>query len=163
MLTMKKHLITLLTLFTFAALTAVSCKKDDTTDPGAPDSDYFVSYKADGKSITVDGETLAFAKTTGDQLGIYGVQAGSTSLLITIKKNLTTGNHLIKAPDAYANFTDENKKDFSTAIGNGAGVLMIEEYDATHIKGTFQFNGYNSTDNTLKAAITEGKFNVKID
>lgn len=161
---MKKHLITLLTLFTFAALFTVSCKKDDTTDPNEPGgSDYFVSYKADGKAITVEGEILAFAKTTGEQLGIYGVQAGSTSLLITIKKNLTVGNHLIKAPDAYANFTDENKKDFSTAIGNGAGVLMIEEYDATHIKGTFQFNGYNSTDNTLKAAITEGKFNVKID
>lgn len=161
---MKKHLITLLTLFTFAALTAVSCKKDDTTDPGEPgNSDYFVSYKADGNAISVEGELLAFAKTTGDQLGIYGVQAGSTSLLITVKKSLTVGNHLIKAPDAYANFTDENKKDFSTAIGNGAGVLIIDEYDSEHIKGSFQFNGYNSTDNTLKAAITEGKFNVKID
>ncbi|MCC6410044.1 MAG: hypothetical protein IT270_00210 [Saprospiraceae bacterium] len=142
----------LLSLFAFAA----SCNKDDDNDEGT----YF-SAKIDGASFE-SSDLLAYAVDFTDYLNFYGVkdQTAVESCYISVPKGTTPGTYTFNQNEYFALYSDANGVGYSSRWGLGSGSVTIEEIDASHAKGTFQFTAYDATTETMKKTFTEGKFDV---
>jgi hypothetical protein len=149
---MKQFLFFILALS--VAYTFSSCKKDDADDS-------FFKCKINEAPYEVEG-ILAYAVDFSGSYTIYGVKdnSGTESCYINIPKTATTGTHAFDGTDYYALYSDAAGVGFSTRLGSGNGSVTIEEIDAKHVKGTFQFTAYDSNTETLKKTVTDGRFDV---
>ena len=146
----------LLAVIWLLALTITSCKKDGNPDA---DSSYF-KCKVDGKEYNVEG-ILAYGVHFGDENGIYGLTGNGDqeTCFFIIPLDATKGTYTFDTNNR-GNFTDINKIDYSSLWGQGSGSVTIEEIDAVHAKGTFQFTAWDGDTETKTKTITDGKFNV---
>jgi hypothetical protein len=137
-------------LFSFSA-----CKKD-----GAGDS--FFRFKVDGASFEAEG-LLAYAVDFSDEVSFYGVQDqnGTQSCYINVPADSKPGTYALGAGDYDAYYIDGADASFSTNWGPSEGTVTIEEIDAKHARGTFQFTAYDSATESVKKTITDGKFDVE--
>jgi DNA-binding beta-propeller fold protein YncE len=149
------RILLLLGLFAFAA---ASCNKDDGNDDDGP---YFKA-KIDGAAYDAEG-TLAYAVDFDDYLNIYGVkdQSAVEACYISVPKGTTPGTYTFDLNNHFAYYTDASATGYSSRWGQGNGSVTIEEIDATHVKGTFQFTVFDGATETVKKTFTEGSFDVE--
>jgi Family of unknown function (DUF6252) len=133
-------------LYLFLVLAFVSCsdevKFNNPTFEGQKDNVFWraVDSKASistGGFLTIEASSkneVITLKTTTANPGNYSLGASTIKMVSYVKK------------DANGTVT------FSTGIGRGNGVIVIEEYDAVNktVTGTFKFNAVN--DNTISSA-----------
>ena len=137
-------------------VSVISCKKDDNKDST------FFRFKIDGADYEATG-LLAYATNFSDYFVIYGVKTqGSTeTCYISLPQGIGTGTHNLDDSDHSGYYVDGSSKAFSTNWGASTGTITIDEIDAAHVKGSFQFTAYDSDTETVKRTITEGQFNVE--
>ena len=150
---MKKLLfpvLAMLVLFTIA-----SCKKDGNSGP-------FFKFKINGEEREASG-LLAYGTYFSDYFVVYGVlnQTTSETCYFSLPEGVTAGTYQLNDGDHTGYYVDGESKAYSTLWGAGSGSVTIEEIDATHIKGSFKFDAYDSDTETVKKAITEGTFDVE--
>ena len=132
-----------------------SCKKGNDKDNS------FFRFKVDGAAFEAE-DLLAYAVDFTDDYTLYGVnsQNSSETCYINILATTKPGTYTLGAGDYTAYYIDAANKTFSTNWGASDGTVTIEEIDASHVKGTFQFTAYDSDTETVKKTITGGEFNV---
>jgi len=143
-----KILSTIVLCLGIVAMTATSCKKDDTTTS----DENVVSAKIDGVNFTAD---TIFAIVAGGSMSITSAK-GAEKIILYIPATATTGSHPI-------NFSTYNIMYFDNtgAIYNSqGGTITISRYDAAgkSIEGSFTQTMYNGAANKT---LTEGVFKVK--
>ena len=144
-------------LFTalFLLSTAISCKKD------ANSSGTFFEFKVNGRDFKASG-LLAYATNFSDDFAIYGIEDQNSKEVcyISLPKGIAAGTHALNDGDHSGYYVDADNQAFSTNWGASSGSVTIEEIDASHVKGTFQFIAYDSDTESIKKTLSEGKFNV---
>jgi hypothetical protein len=132
-----------------------ACKKDNNTD-----STYF-RFKVNGASFEATG-LLAYAVDFTDEFTLYDVkdQSGKETCYINILATTTPGTYNLGGGDYSGYYINDADVAFSTNWGASEGTVTIEEIDASHVKGTFQFMAFDADTETIKKTITEGEFNV---
>ncbi len=145
-------------LLTIIALlfTISSCKKDSDKD-----GTYF-RCRIDGGSYEASG-LLAYGTYFSDYFVIYGVksQGSSETCYISLPEGIGVGTHSLDDADHIGYYVDGANIAYSTNWGASSGTVTIEEIDASHVKGSFQFRAYDSDTETIKKTISEGEFNVE--
>lgn len=150
MLPMKNTIFILLSLLVFTS----SCKKDSDTD----DKTFYC--KVDGNAFEAKG-LLAYAVNFSTSFTIYGVQGTSVQETCHMTFPAGTGVGTYTFDDNIAGYyTDVNQVFYGTVWSDGIGTVTIEEIDAAHVKGTFEYTAYESANGVAKKEITNGKFNV---
>lgn len=165
-----------LILTVFVALT--SCKKDDPEEGN--NGDFYLNVKIDGTDFSAD---LSDPETWG----AFKYHAGTLSISVpkntanvgegTIMLNLLSGYNGAGTYTVGVGSTGNNYARYTTgsmATGNlnswnaetshnssGTGTITITSDANNIVEGTFQFDGYNNTNQTTKH-FTEGKFRLKI-
>jgi hypothetical protein len=152
---MKK--INFLTITLLLVLFSSACKKDGNG------SGSFFSCQLDGAKYYVDG-LYAYATNFSDDTVIYGVkdQGEGETIYISITKGTTKGTYPFDGDKYFGYYVDKSNKAHASIWGAGNGSVTIDEIDATHIKGTFQFNAYDADTETVKKEIKSGEFDVEI-
>ncbi len=154
---MQKNLILLFLL----GLMTFSCNKDDVDDLPTTASST-LSYKVDGKQVSIKGINAYGFVFSDESYGIYGLSSDGTEekCYILVPKNTALGQHVIKS-DIKAYYINKNEETFVTVFAEG-GTLNIEQKDDVHVKGTFSFVAGDGNTPSKKVNITEGSFNVRI-
>ncbi|MBC7777387.1 MAG: hypothetical protein H7246_18280 [Phycisphaerae bacterium] len=144
----------LIALFLLATVFS-ACKKD-----GDKDSTFF-RFKVNGTDYEATG-LLAYGTYFSNYFVIYGIkdQNSNETCYISLPEGITVGTHALDDNDHSAYYIDAADVAYSTFWGTSSGSVTIEEIDASHVKGTFQFTAYDSGTETIKKTITEGEFNV---
>lgn len=141
-------------LFLFVTVFA-ACKKDNDKDST------FFRFKVDGKDYEASG-LLAYATNFSDAFTIYGIkdQGSTETAYISLPLGSPAGTYTLGDSDHSAYYIDGSNVTYSTFWGASSGTVTIEEIDASHVKGTFQFTVFDSDTELVKKTITEGQFNV---
>jgi len=145
---------TIATIFALSLLVFAACKKDTDADSSS------FSCKIDGKEFKVKG-LLAYATKFSDDFTVYGVNEDNNTETVYVSLPLGTGpgTYTLNA-DFVGYYVDAADSAFSNLWGDGNGSVTITEIDEKHVAGTFSFDAYDSDTETVKKALTEGKFDV---
>ncbi|GEM_PF-2584445 len=137
------------------SVVATSCKKDNDKDST------FFRFKVNGTDYEATG-LLAYATNFSDHFTIYGIkdQSSTETSFISLPLGSPAGVYTLGDSDHSAYYIDASNVTYSTNWGASNGTVTIEEIDASHVKGTFQFTAFDSGTETVKKTITEGAFNV---
>ncbi len=138
-------------------LIAPACKKDKNDDS-------FFSCKVNGTTFEVEG-LGAYAFNFSSTFTIYGVSdidgnASNNLIYMSLPTGSGKGTYTMDSGDKNGYYIDAAGGTYSTLWGQGTGTITIDEIDEKHVKGSFQFTPSNSDDETKKATITDGKFDV---
>jgi hypothetical protein len=166
-----------LTLISFIAIIATSCKKSSSTDPTTdpvtnPTAQYYITFKADGQAVS-ETEVSATRGTTTDPrtITITGTAKSAAApkfkfyteeTFIGFEKGLNIGNKISTYPSDYIEYTNSANVLYSTKNDKDGIDLFISDVSYTNggvISGTF--SGSIKTAGGVASQITEGKFNVK--
>ncbi len=150
-----KNISILLTTILLLLLVAPSCKKDSDKDST------FFRFKVDGKGYEASG-LLAYATNFSNNFTIYGIKDHNSTetAYISLPLGSTAGTYTLGDSDHSAYYIDAVDVTYSTFWGASSGTVTIDEIDASHVKGSFQFTVYDSDTELVKKTITEGEFNV---
>ncbi len=134
---------------------AISCNKD-----GSSSNTYF-EFKVNGDQYKASG-LLAYATEFSSDFTIYGIQDQNSKevCFINLPKGIAAGTYALNDADHSGYYIGADDTTYSTFWGASSGSVTLEEIDAAHVKGTFQFTVFDSGTETIKKTLTEGKFNV---
>ena len=167
--------IKLFTILLFVGLATVSCKKDDDGGEGGAAADGTITAKIDGASFTsleiatTANEVNAGGSTT---ITIQGNDADGRAIVMIINGYDGTGTYEISDANtifntaSYTEVNISNPQDTQSwlapfANSGIAGEINISSKTDTNIQGTFNFEGKNNNDMSMKN-ITEGSFNMTL-
>ena len=138
-----------------------SCKKD------AEDTQPLTSYF----NTTLDGEAFetrdiySYAADFDSHINVYGVRDldGDEAIYIAIPKDVEVGTYTFteNSDGAFA-LVSQGETGYVTFLEGGEGQVIVEEFDGTNLKGTFQFKAVNYDDFNDTIIATEGTFDVDI-
>ncbi|MES2111713.1 MAG: hypothetical protein V4577_23345 [Bacteroidota bacterium] len=170
-----------LSLISLFAIVLISCKldgaveptKDPTKDPGTdPTPEYYISFKADGITVTETEVTATRGATASPRtLTIAGTAKSGAApkfkfyteeSFIGFVKGLNIGNKTISYPTDYLEYTNSGGTLYSTQTDDDGILVFLSDISYTNggvVTGTF--NGSMKTAAGAKVTITDGKFNVK--
>jgi len=169
MKTLNKFLLAFLLIAGVAA-----CKKDKNGGDGGNAAEGKVIAKVAGASFSSMTATATYV-STGKMLTILGSDASGKAINLMINGydektgtyEITNGGIAIAVTASYmeGNPTNPSASKSWQAPYSGSGVIgkvQISEFSKTgSVKGTFNFTGKYSSDNSTKE-ITEGAFNLKV-
>lgn len=139
---------------TLLMVAQTACKKD---------KDSSFSCEIDGTKFSAE-DLAAYATTFSDGTttvyGINDLNNSSTNLVyFSLPDNIQPGDYTTNG-DNVAIYIDEQNSSFGSSWGQGSGTINVESVSESNIKGTFQFELYNSENATQKRSITKGEFDV---
>lgn len=165
----------LLSLFLFVSLAVLSCKKDDDGNDGDNTAaEGTITAKIDGTTFT----SLEIATTAnevnaggGTTITIQGNDASGKAIIMIINGYDGTGTYEISDAGIFntasyieTNVNDpQNTQSWNAPFANSgiAGEINISSKTDTNIQGTFNFEGKNGNDMSMRN-ITEGSFNMTL-
>jgi len=157
---MKTRNVLLLILFTGFLFT--SCKKTN-DDNGNPSGNGSMNLKVDGTAWSASLSVQAV--NTNGVINITGSDSKAKQAAVVLYQATSTGTYKVgpngSNPGNMLRWT-EGTGQTDTYIANnllGSGTVTIDKLTATEVSGTFQFEGYSTTQN--KKTITEGSFSAK--
>ena len=159
------------TFFIAASLLLLnSCNKDDDNPtpyaPVVPANTSFVTAKVNGASFTtlIFGTSTASCSRSGTgtsaMITILGGDMAANSITIFLDGNVGVGTQTVNmTTNSLLNYSPgSGDQAFSTGNCVGAtGTINITVSDATHIEGTFSFEG-KTEDCSLSKTVTQGTF-----
>jgi hypothetical protein len=161
----------LLCLAVVSAFSILSCSSDDDGGDGGSAAAGTITAKIDGSSFTSLEITSFASKNSSGPTTTLILQGNTQSQAINLLINgyegegtyeITDANVFIVASYIEPNISDPMNTQTWSAPFSGSGVIgeiKISEETDSGVKGTFNFTGKNSQDDSQKV-ITEGSFNL---
>lgn len=143
-----------LTFFlTFLCLTLLlSCNK---ADDGL--ALHTLMFKVDGVDVSVVGIDNVTAGHYAIGIEISG-DNGFQGVFFYIPNSATVGTYTFN--NQYVGYYNEDLDTYTTKKEGGGGTVTVEEIDALHISGTFEYTTYDEITGAKKRSITKGRFNA---
>ncbi len=164
----------LFTCILFVSLALMSCKKDDEGGDGGAAAEGTITAKIGGADFTsLEIATTANEVTAGGSttITIQGNDASGKAIILIINGYDGTGTYEISDAGIFntATYTEANisnpqaTQSWVAPFANSgvAGEINISSKTADNIQGTFNFEGKNNDDMSMRS-ITEGSFNMTL-
>lgn len=141
-----------------SSIAFTSCKKDENTgDPSIGDGSMTLKYAG----TSWDASLAVQAVNTNGVINVTGSDSQGKQAAITLFGVDSPGTYEITSGSQHSGRWTEGVDPSETYVANGiigTGTITITELSETKIKGSFSFEGFNTTQTSK--SITEGSFDV---
>ena len=154
-------------------LTVIACKKDDEGGDDPMGGAGSFTAKVDGSNYTgIDGAVAAQIQQAGpnELLAVSGGSANAENIQFIIQNFDGVGTYELNfiSIGTYTILPDVNNPSsvliYTTVTPDGgpAGEAKISSFDGDTVKGTFNFTGYKSDDQSETVSVSDGEFNIEL-